>query len=352
MSTKRAMEGLITDCKTISEGKFKDSLPEMKQKISLLGGSMKIALEGLLAAREEMSEVKRDVADLKELKPLVEEMGQKVTNLGAQVSGIGEQMSGLNTNIEKLQKKMDEKHENVDKSMGITVAALEDIGIKMDEEKEVRERERQKREEEQLNYDRSLVAPCLILYGLDQEAGESAAALHNKVGNVFYNVLELREEEVVIEKVMRFGKPGTTAGASARPPRPALVRVVLASPVMKGPLFKSLIKLKGKDEYKGLSIQNEVPRFQMGEHKAAVERAKSIRTDTGCRTRIKFGKGPVTLTIQYNGKWMDEEEFSENRNTGTVNRNVNGNINGNVNGNVNGNGNHNSSWAEESGQLG
>ena len=93
--------------------------------------------------------------------------------------------------------------------------------------------------------------------------------------------------------------------------------MVLEQPYMKGILFKSVIKLKGKEDYRGLSIQNEVPRSQQAEHKEAVERAKSIRTDTGCRTRIKFSNGPVTLTVHYNGERMSEEKFQEKLTTGS-----------------------------------
>ena len=109
---------------------------------------------------------------------------------------------------------------------------------------------------------------------------------------------------------MRFGRPGGNTSTTT-PARPPLVRVVLNQPSMKGILFKSLIRLKGKDEYKGLSIQNEVTKIEMPAHKLAVERAKAIRTDTGFKTRVTVGRGPITLKVLFNGKWMSENEFLE-----------------------------------------
>lgn len=320
--TERERSKAMGEVKIIEEGKFGDSIPEMKKRITALGGFVRSAFEALAEVREEMGSMKKDVTELKELKPIVEGMGSQITELG-------KQMTGLGSNIDNLQKSMNEKHEKVDKVMNVCTEALDGIKVKLEEdsedrgkEREERERERQQREEEKLAIDRNLVAPNLILYGLNQDTGENPAALRNKLGDIFYNILGLGREEIIIEKVIRFGKRGeAAASAAARPSRPALVRVVLAEPYMKGPLFKSLINLKGKDEYRGLSIQNEVPRSQMEEHKAAVERAKSIRIDTNCRTRIKFSKGPVTLQILYDGKWMNEDEFSEKWNTGNGNGN-------------------------------
>lgn len=317
--TERERSKAMGEAKTIEEGKFGDSIPDMKKRLTVLGGLARSAFEALAEAREEMNSMKKDVTDLKELKPIVEGMG-------VQISDLGKQMTGLGNNIENLQKSMDAKHDKVDKVVNVCMEALDGIKTKLEEdsedrnkEREERDRERKVREEERLENDRSLVAPNLMLYGLNQETGENPTTLRNKVENLFYNILGLGREEVIIEKVIRFGKRGdAAASAAARAPRPGIVRVILAQPSMKGPLFKSVIKLKGKEEYRGLSIQNEVPKSQMGEHKEAVERAKSIRIDTGCRTRIKFNRGPVTLTVHYNGEWLTEEKFSEKWNTGNT----------------------------------
>ena len=333
MTTKRGLDKAISDCQTISEGKFKDSLPDMKVKLCSVAGLTKMALEALVSAREEINDLKKDVSELKTLKPLVEGMGEKVSDLGEkvegmgkQVTGLGEQMSGLGTEIQKLQKNTDAKLDKHDESMALAMDALKGIDAKMQEEKETREKymeeeremrkkERQLREESQLAYERSCVAPCLILYGLKMEAEENNIDLLKNIEGLF-KVIGVKPEDVRIDKVMRFGGGKAQAGpdgasATAGPARPPPVRVVLVDPSMKGPLFKGLSNLRGKEEYRKVSIQNEIPRSMMPEHKEMSERARSIRTDTGCKTRITFGKGPLILKVFYEGKLRTEEEFSK-----------------------------------------
>ena len=218
--TERERSKLIAEAKAIEEGKFaENNIPDFRKRITMLGGLARSALEALVEVREEMGSMKKDVSDLKELKPIVE--GMKV-----QITDLGEKMTGLGNNIDNLQKSMDEKHDKVERVVKVCEEALQGINTKLEEdsedrnrEREERERERKEREEEKLANDRALVAPNLILYGLNQEAGENPVALRNKVEEVFYNVLGLSGEEVIIEKVTRFGKRGeAAASAAARPP--------------------------------------------------------------------------------------------------------------------------------------
>ena len=153
------------------------------------------------------------------------------------------------------------------------------------------------------------MAPCLIFYGFKLLDGENNTSLFKAVVRFLRETLGLNEE-VSVHTVMRFGKTGGN-DSTAAPTRPPLVRVVLDQASMKGILFKNLIRLKNNEEFKGLSIQNEVAKIEMPAHKLAVERAIAIRTDTGCKTRVTAGRGGITLKVLFEGKWVSEKEFYE-----------------------------------------
>ena len=70
--TERERSKAMGEAKTIEEGKFGDSIPDMKKRLTVLGGLARSAFEALAEAREEMNSMKKDVTDLKELKPIVE----------------------------------------------------------------------------------------------------------------------------------------------------------------------------------------------------------------------------------------------------------------------------------------
>ena len=331
---KVKMEKAMADCMAISEGKFKDSNPDLKKNVTSLATLMKTAFESLIVAREDIVELRQDVSDLKEL-------DKKVTDLGTQVTNLGEKMTGLGEDIQRQQKNTDAKLDKHDQTMKKAMEALTGIDKKLGEEKEAREkymeeeresrekymeevreaqeREKRLREEAEIEYESSQVAPNLILYGFKMEEDETNRDLMRNIERLFYEVIGLNRDVVIVEKVVRFGgkkAAETAAGAvgaatSARPRRPPLVRVVLADQNMKGTLFKGLNKLKGNETYKDVSIQNEIPKSLMDTHKQMVERAKMIRTDTGYRTRIAFGKEPLTLKVFYEGKFRPEAEFNK-----------------------------------------
>ena len=314
----------ISECNDIMAGKFKgENIPDSNRRLANL---TKTALEALATAREEITDLKKDVSELKQLKPLVEGVQEKVESLGEklegvvkEVSGIGDKMSGLNTEIQKLQESTDSKLENNTTALDKAMTALTAIQSSMEEEREARVQEKRAREEAQEAYQRSCVAPCLIIYGLAMEEAETIRALQRTIDKLIFEVIGVNREEVQIEKVMRFGKPAEAAtGEAGGRTRP--VRIVLASPSMKTPIFKGLIKLKGKQEYRRVSVQNEIPSILMPRHKILTERAKSIRADTGCRTRIEFGKGPLVLKVLYEGQYRPEEEFTEMWNNRRSNR--------------------------------
>ena len=145
MTTTRGLEKAMAECQAIGED-FKDSLPDLKKNLGTLGGFAKMAFEALMLTREEINDLKKDITELKQLKPLVGYMGQKVT-------GIGEQMTDLVAEIQKLQKNTDTKLDKSDTSMALVMEALKGIDSKleekeirekyMDEEKEAREKEKE-----------------------------------------------------------------------------------------------------------------------------------------------------------------------------------------------------------------
>ena len=335
----------ISECNDIMAGKFKgENIPDSNRRLANL---TKTALEALATAREEITDLKKDVSELKQLKPLVEGVQEKVESLGEklegvvkEVSGIGDKMSGLNTEIQKLQESTDSKLENNTTALDKAMTALTAIQSSMEEEREARVQEKRAREEAQEAYQRSCVAPCLIIYGLAMEEAETIRALQRTIDKLIFEVIGVNREEVQIEKVMRFGKSAEAgtgeAGTGEAGGRPRPVRIVLASPSMKTPIFKGLIKLKGKQEYRRVSVQNEIPSILMPRHKILTERAKSIRADTGCRTRIEFGKGPLVLKVLYEGQYRPEEEFTEMWNNRRSNRE---NPGGRVSGGSGGSGN-------------
>ena len=297
---------VVNALETICEGKWAETGPEIKKQMYTLSYYLRTVVESFAAVQDEFTEVKKELNELKKMRVEVGQIRDKMTKVGDQ--------------MDKLETKIDEKHNNMEGLVTTTMEALKNVEVKLKKddverlkEKEARDKDRKEREDEKIAYQRACVAPCLIIYGFKVVDGENNDSLFKEVKRFFKETLGLNDE-VSVHQVMRFGRPAgnasTTASttASARPP---LVRVVLNQPSMKGILFKSLIRLKNKEEYKGLSIQNEVAKIEMPAHKLAVQRAIAIRNDTGNKVRVTVGRGGITLKVLFEGKWISEKEFHE-----------------------------------------
>lgn len=289
----------------ISDGKWVESGPEMKKRICHLSFYIQTVVESFSGVQDEMYEVKKEIKEIKKVTAEVTQIKDKITQ-------VSEQMMNLES-------KIDEKHNNIQGLVNTTMGALQNIETKLkndeeerEKEKEERDKYRKDRENERIAFERNLIAPNLIVYGFKMVQGENTDSLFKEVEAFMMEILGLNKEDVSVHGVVRFGRPGgTTASTSSTsaPTRPPPIRIILRQPSMKGPLFKSLIRLKGKDEFKGLSIMNEITKAEMPAHKRAVERAQTIRRDTDCRVRVTMGKGPIALKVLFKGEWMLEDKF-------------------------------------------
>ena len=300
---------MVADLAAITEGKWVESGPEIKKRICNLSFYIQTIFESFSGVQDEMVEVKKEIKEIKKVTAEVTQIKDKITQVSEQ--------------MRNLESKIDEKHNNIQGLVNTTMGALKNIETKLEndevereKEKEERDKYRKERENERIAFERNLVAPNLIVYGFKMVQGENSDSIFKEVEAFMKETLGLNNEDVSVHGVVRFGRPGgkmASTSSTTAPTRPPPIRIILRQPSMKGPLFKSLIRLKGKDEFKGLSIMNEITRAEMPAHKRAVERAQSIRSDTDCKVRVVMGKGPIALKVLFNGEWMTEDEFYEKK---------------------------------------
>ena len=312
----------------IAGGKAGDSVPEIKAATTNLAELLQIAFKSIEEHDDKLEAVEKDLEEVKGLKEAVDKLTSDVNEMSGSLSKVEDSVSNiskqlkplgkLSNTMEEMKKNQDEKFKAMEGAANLmkeSTEAVKSIETKLEKEEEERERERgerekerKAREEERIAYERACVAPCIMLYGFKMDRNENPTTLLRNVEELFRDTLGLSEEEVYIEKVMRFTLQGAQEGTKRGPP---LVRVVLSQPSQKGALFRSLVKLKGKAQFKGLSIQNEIAKIEMPQHKIVSARARKIREDSGCRTRVTTGRGPIAIKVLFEGTWMSEKEFHE-----------------------------------------
>ena len=305
--TSREQKKELDALKDIRE-KPREDIPYLRAAVITMAGMLETLLKSTEAQDKKIEKVEKDMSALQEVRDEVAKLRDEVGKWGSRFEEVDTKLkvlADLDANIKDIQK---EQKENV-KRLGEAVEAMET-------ERGLMEEERKRSEEARLDREKAEVASCLIVMGLEKGGPETYKQLEQKVIGLFKEGLGLNNDGVTVDfsRVERFGpgKRGSEAAASG-PERPPLVRITLLEPSMKSAIFGSVANLRGNQQYARVSIQNEVPKGLMEEYKVAVNRAKELRQDCNCKTRISWAKGPVTVLVKLAGweRFVPEDKLNE-----------------------------------------
>ena len=288
-----------------------DTVPDLKAANSTLAEILQILLKSDEVQNEKIGKMEEEMNDIKEVKKEFIQLKKEVGDLGKKFEAVEsklEVLDALDKNMKEIQK---EQRENT-KTVGEAAEKMEEERKKLEEMRERAEQDKRKKDEDE-------VAACIMVMGLAKGDVETYRDLESKVNNLLGEGLGLNPGVVDYSKVERFGSGkvrGNAEGAeaaAARPERPPLVRITLMQASMKGLIFGNIGNLRGKPEFARISIQNEVPRGRMDEHKETSDRAKSYREDAGVKTRISWAKGPMTVLIKVGRAGVPEDWVPEDK---------------------------------------
>ena len=129
----------------------------------------------------------------------------------------------------------------------------------------------------------------VIIRGIKEQEGETPEAEDTRMKNLLLEELGLEKQMIESVKRVPLSKIAMEKAKAAKKPayRPTLVRFV--STKEKFLLFKSLHKLKGKEEFREIKISNDIPLCLREWNSQLEETARALRLrQKGTRTRVIF----------------------------------------------------------------